>query len=79
MDPVEVEVKATVNGANPEVLSQVKTETGAGGAVTVIDWLTKLVPPGPVTVSTILKVPALLKVCDGLTRVDVPPSPKSHE
>src|SRR5436309_1313101 len=76
--PVDVSVKFTTSGAMPSTGLAVKLAcNGGGGAVTVIVARLLLLPPGPVTVSVTVKVPALLKVCDGFcAELCGVPSPK---
>ena len=60
MEPVDLLVNATFKGAFPEVTFAVKLGAGAGTAlpVTLIIVPMLLLPPGPVTFSTTLYVPA---------------------
>jgi hypothetical protein len=44
----------------------------------VIEVVFVLVPPGPVTVNVTIKLPAVVKVCDGFCAALVDPSPKFH-
>ena len=53
--------------------------SAGGGAVTDIVRLLLVVPPLPVTVSVTMKLPTLLKVCDGFcAELCAEPSPKSQ-
>ncbi len=62
MSPLDVSVNVTVSGATPDVGNAVNDATGGGGNVAEITLLTVEVPPGPVTDSPTVWLPAVVNV-----------------